>query len=165
MEHNDPPILATSFALLFLGRGRAPVLINKLRHAPLDDWDRDPEDVRNLVNVVGRDWKSQLNWQVVDSQAATLPDLQRAPILFLSGHKAPEFSPKEKMNLRDYINRGGFLLADACCGEPGFDQGFRRLMKELFPEDESTLRPLAEDHHIWRSRHLIDPAANPLWGI
>ena len=47
--------------LLFLARGRAPVLINKLRHAPLDDWDLDPEDVRNLVDVVGRDWKSQLD--------------------------------------------------------------------------------------------------------
>jgi Domain of unknown function (DUF4159)/Prenyltransferase and squalene oxidase repeat len=163
MEHDQ--LLATSFAVLFLARGRAPVLINKLHHAPLDDWDLDPDDVRNLVDIVGRDWKSQLDWQVVDSQTATLPDLQRAPILFLSGHKAPEFSSKEKMNLRDYIDRGGFLLADACCGEPGFDQGFRRLMKELFPEEESTLRPLAEDHHIWRSRHLIDPAANPLWGI
>ncbi len=165
MEHNDPPILATSFALLFLGRGRAPVLINKLRHAPLDDWDRDPEDVRNLVDVVGRDWKSLLTWQVVNSKTATVTDLQRAPILFLNGHKAPEFSPLEKKNLRDYIDRGGFLFAEACCGEREFDQGFRRLMKEIFPEDESTLRPLAEDHLVWRSRWFIDPANNPLWGI
>ena len=56
MENNE--ILATSFALLFLARGRVPVLINKLRHAPLDDWNLDPDDVRNIVDVVGRDWKS-----------------------------------------------------------------------------------------------------------
>ena len=40
-----------------LGRGRAPVLIQKVRHAPLDDWNRDPGDVAHLVEVVARDWK------------------------------------------------------------------------------------------------------------
>ena len=33
LVENDP-VLATSFALLFLAKGRAPVLINKLRHRP-----------------------------------------------------------------------------------------------------------------------------------
>ena len=45
------PIVATSFALLFLAKGRAPVLINKLRHGPGDDWNNDPDDVRNLVGA------------------------------------------------------------------------------------------------------------------
>ena len=43
------PILATSFAVLFLAKGRAPVLINKLRHLPLNDWNHDPDDIRNIV--------------------------------------------------------------------------------------------------------------------
>ena len=60
---------------LFLAKGRAPVLINKLRHAPVDDWDNDPDDVRNIVDVVGRDWKALLTWQIVDSQTATVADL------------------------------------------------------------------------------------------
>ena len=66
MEHNDPPVLATSFAILFLAKGRAPVLINKLRHFPTSDWNNDPDDVRNLVDHVSRDWKSLLTWQIVD---------------------------------------------------------------------------------------------------
>ena len=41
--------VATSFALLFLAKGRAPVLVNKLRHGPRNDWNHDPDDVRNLV--------------------------------------------------------------------------------------------------------------------
>ena len=59
-------VLATSFALLFLAKGRAPVLINKLVHAPSGDWNNDPDDIRNMVNVVSREWKSLLTWQVVD---------------------------------------------------------------------------------------------------
>ena len=43
-------MVATSFALLFLAKGRAPVLINKLRHSPDQDWNNDPDDVRNIVS-------------------------------------------------------------------------------------------------------------------
>jgi hypothetical protein len=99
---------------------------------------------------------------VVDSKSATVPDLQRAPILFLNVHKAPEFTPAEKRNLRDYVDQGGLIFAEACCGERGFDQGFRQLMKELFPEDDSALRPLLEDHPIWRSMYALDFASHPL---
>src|SRR5262249_37744496 len=48
IENN--PILSTSFAILFLAKGRAPVLINKLYHPPASDWNNDPDDVRNIVN-------------------------------------------------------------------------------------------------------------------
>jgi hypothetical protein len=39
-------LVATSFALLFLGEGSGLVLINKVRHGPLNDWNNDPVDVR-----------------------------------------------------------------------------------------------------------------------
>ena len=93
------------------------MLINKLRHAPLADWNNDPDDVRNLVGVVSRDWKSLLTWQVVDPANATVQDLLQAPIVFFNGHRAPEFSAAAKQNIREYVEQGGFLFADACCGE------------------------------------------------
>ena len=62
------PSVATSFAVLFLAKGRAPVLINKLRHGQSNDWDNDREDVRNLTALVARDWKHLLTWQVVDAE-------------------------------------------------------------------------------------------------
>ena len=85
-------VVATSFALMFLAEGRSPVLINKARHDPEDDWNRDPNDIRNLVDRVSSDWKSPLAWQSVDLDTASVDDLRRAPILFLNGHKAPEVS-------------------------------------------------------------------------
>jgi hypothetical protein len=159
------PVLATSFALLFLSKGRAPVLVNKLRHGPRADWNNDPDDARNLTAVVSRDWKTLLTWQAVDPDAATVPDLLQAPIAFLNGHQAPELTAAARRNLREFVEQGGFLLADACCSSKEFDAGFRRLVKELFPEEEYRLRPLSEDHPVWRARHLLSPDAYPLWGI
>ena len=85
--NQENELVATSFALLFLAKGRAPVLINKLRHMPAGDWNNDPDDIRNLVGVVSRDWKSLLTWQVVDPANATVQDLLQAPILFFNGHQ------------------------------------------------------------------------------
>jgi RNA polymerase sigma factor (sigma-70 family) len=163
--NQENELVATSFALLFLAKGRAPVLINKLFHRPLGDWNHDPDDVRNLVGIISRDWKSLLTWQVVDPSTATLPELLQAPILFFNGHKAPEFTLPEKKNLREYMDHGGVILAEACCGSPDFDRGFKALMTELFPEKSDPLRPLADDHPIWSARHLLNPNDHPLWGI
>ena len=112
MEHNDPPVLATSFAILFLAKGRAPVLINKLRHFPTSDWNNDPDDVRNLVDHVSRDWKSLLTWQIVDPASASVQDLLQAPILFFNGHRVPEFNAAARDNIRAYVEQGGFLFVD-----------------------------------------------------
>jgi RNA polymerase sigma factor (sigma-70 family) len=158
-------VLATSFALLFLTKGRTPVLINKLRHGPATDWDNDPDDIRNIVSIVSRDWKHALTWQIVDSKKATVADLLRAPILFMNGHNAPEMTAAEKKNLRDYVERGGFILAEACCSSADFDRGFRTLMEEVFPDKQNQLRSLVGDHPMWRARHLLNVDAHPLWGI
>ena len=161
----DDPLIATSFALLFLAKGRSPVLINKLRHGPQNDWSNDPDDIRNLVSLVSSDWKHLLTWQVVDPNTSTVEDLLQAPILFFNGHQVPVFSELGKKNLRDYVEQGGFIFADACCGEANFDAGFKALMKELFPEPEYDLHPLSEDHAVWRARHPLTPDVHPLWGI
>ena len=34
--------------------------------------------------------------------------------------------------LRDYLNRGGVLFADACCGSSSFDRSFRDLVQQLY---------------------------------
>jgi Domain of unknown function (DUF4159) len=161
------PFVTTSFSLLFLAKGRSPVLVNKLRHGPGADWNNDHDDITNLVGVVSRDWKHLLTWQVVDPNVATVEDMLQAPIGFLNGHEAPVFSAEGKARLRDYVEQGGVIFAEACCGRREFDHGFRALMREIFPEPELELHPLPEDHAVWRSKYnLLDTArVHPLWGI
>jgi len=167
---NRNALVTTSFAILFLAKGRSPVLVNKLRHGPGYDWNNDTDDIRNLVNVVSRDWKSVLGgqiltWQVVDPNLATVEDMLQAPIVYFNGHRTPEFTEEGEKNLRRYVEQGGFIFAESCCGEEEFDAGFRELMKRIFPEEGYGLHALSEDHAVWRSRHLLSPDVHPLWGI
>ena len=62
---------------------------------------------------------------------------ERAP-----GEKKERVGKPSKQKLRDFVDHGGFLFAEACCSAPEFDHGFRRLMKEVFPENEAQLQPL-----------------------
>ncbi|WP_435018880.1 DUF4159 domain-containing protein [Tundrisphaera sp. TA3] len=164
-QYEKFPVISTSFALLFLAKGRAPVLVNKLRHGPGNDWNNDGDDVRNLVGAISRDWNHLVTWQIVDPGSSRVEDMLQAPIAFLNGHEFPEFDDRSKKLLREYVEQGGFLFADACCGRKEFDRGFRALMKELFPEPEYDLRPLAEDHSVWRSKWPLSPGDHALWGI
>jgi hypothetical protein len=158
-------LVATSFALLFLARGRTPVLINKLRHAPGNDWDNDSSDVRNLVSTVSRDWKSQLSWQILDPDQANVADISRVPIVFFNGHESPQFSASAKQKLREYVEQGGSVFAEACCGRAEFDLGFRELIKEMFPEREHELRPLADDHPVWKAKNKLVPGSYAISGV
>ena len=94
----------------------------------------------------------------VDLRAATVEDLLETPVLFISGRDALALTAEHKENLRLYINQGGFIFAEACCGGAGFDAAFRALMKELFPDN--TLRLLPADHPIWFMASLIWPLSS-----
>ncbi len=170
------PVVSTSFALLFLSKGRTPILISKMVHGPGGDWDNDRNDARNLVSYVSRELfkKAPLAWQIFDAKRGLLRgdreellsvtgDLMQSPIAYFNGHKAPRFQDREKELLKEYIEQGGFILAEACCGQKEFDRGFRELMKELFPD--TPLRPLPADHQIWKSPFLINSNEFKLEGI
>ncbi len=160
----DPIVVSTSFALLFLSKGRRPILLSKLQREPADDWNRHQNDVAHLTRYVEQRWKRDLTWQVVDWKAATAEDLWQSPVLFLNGRDGLSLTPDEKESLRRYIDMGGFLFAEACCDGQQFDKDFRTLMAELFPD--SPLRLLPQDHPIWFAEQKVDSRyLRPLLGI
>jgi hypothetical protein len=163
--------LATSLALLFLSKGRRPVLLAKLKHGAEEDWNRRRNDLNNLTLYVEPRWKRELTWQIIDVEAASVDDLLQSPVLVFSGGRDPLASSEERQRqlatkLRDYLDRGGFLFAEADCCESGFDAGFRRLMEMVFPEPEYRLKPLDPSHPIWHAEEPV-PAEQlrPLLGI
>lgn len=159
--------VTTSFALLFLSKGRWPVLLSKIRHGQATDWNRHRDDAANLTQSVEAKWNRNLTWQTVDLGAVTSPEeLLVSPVLYFSGRDGIKLDRQHVELLRMYINRGGFIFADACCGGEGFNDDFRELMKQVFPEPEYRLQLLPPSHPIWRAEEPVDPDfLRPLYGI
>jgi hypothetical protein len=165
-ELEEDPYIATSLSLLFLAKGRRPVLISKLKHAPIDDWNHHRTDLANITGYVERRWKRDLTWQIIDSSHATPDDLLQSPVIFISGSVPPQFTDVQVNALREYIDRGGFLFVEACCGGEAFDHGFRALARQMFPEPEQQLKLLPPEHPVWTAEERVEPQyMRPLWGI
>jgi hypothetical protein len=161
-------LIGTSFALLFLSKGRRPVVISQLRHARNNDWIRHREGVGNLTRFVETIWKRDLTWQTIDLEKATVEDLLQTPVLFISGCDALDLTKDQKKLLRQYVEQGGFIFAEACegngCSGTAFDKAFRELMRELFPDNPMRLLP--QDHPMWYAERRVPPEhAKPLYGI
>ncbi len=165
LGENDPHI-GTSLALLFLAKGRRPVVAAKLKYGPGEDWNHHRKDLANLVTYTEKKWSRDLTWQVIDLDSAGADDLMEAPILYFNGEHTPQLSDEDVAKLREYVNRGGFILADAVCEGQEFDRGFRALIERMFPEPEHKLRLLPPEHPIWTAEEAISPQhVRPLWGV
>ncbi len=149
----DRETIATSLALLFLSKGRRPILLAKLKHEPSEDWNRHRGDAANLTHYVEGKWKRDLTWQVVDIRTADTDDLLEAPVLIINGRDGLTLSVAEKNKLREYIDRGGFIFAQDCCRGDGFHNAFTKLVKELFPD--TPLRDLPPDHPVWYAQERV----------
>jgi Domain of unknown function (DUF4159) len=176
------PVINTSFALLFLSKGRTPVLVSKIVHGPDQDWNNDRNDVKHLVEFASKELfkKQPLAWQAFnlfrgyegrptgespeEKKSGVVSELLQSPVAFFNGHQAPEFKEVEIEMLKEYIDNGGFVVAEACCGRPAFDQGFKRLLTELFPNG-AKLVDLEANHPIYKAFFSIDPRVFPLKGV
>lgn len=165
-EHLDDTRVSTSFYLLFLAKGRRPIVVAHLKHEPHGDWRRHRGALLNLAAAAEREWRLPLAHQVIDVEHATVEDLLQAPVLYISGHEAPRFTPEERQRLRMYVDRGGFLFFDQACQGGEFDAAVRQLIAQLFPGPDAKLSPLPPSHPIWRMERPINPAVSAeLWGV
>ncbi|HEX5472638.1 MAG TPA: DUF4159 domain-containing protein [Lacipirellulaceae bacterium] len=151
------PRISTAMALLFLSKGRRPVVMAKLKYGDGDAWEQHRRDAAHLTEYTEEAWGLGLTWQVMDPTTATVEDLLQSPVLYISGSQATNLLPQAK-KLRDYVDRGGFIFAEACCGDSSqFDAAFRQLMNAVFPEAEYKLQPLPPGHPIWRMQDVVRP--------
>ena len=134
----------TCFALIFLIKGRAPVLFNKLRFAGI--WNAHRRDIANLTRFIAWAKEQPFHWQIVDL-AAPIEELHDAPILYVSAESPPAWGVEEKKKVREFTDTGGTLLVEASCGNPAVRMWFKSLAAEVWPE--WPLEPLGADHPIY----------------
>lgn len=180
-------VIGTSLALLFLSKGRRPVVMSKVRFTESGDWNRHPSAVANLTRKLEKEWKRDLTWQTFDlnpgqferlqggelneAKERQVRDMLESPVLFFSGSDDFTLTETEVQNLRRYVESGGFIFAEACdgrgCNGKAFAAAFEREMQRVFPE--SKLRKLPPDHPVWYAQRRIDPKYLPegmwLYGI
>ena len=134
----------TAFALLFLARGRNPVLYNKLRFN--GDWNNRPRDLAQLTQWIAYKFERPVSWQVINLQ--TEPDeWHDAPIIYISGSKKFTLTDAEVGKLRTFIQQGGSIFSCTECQGRGFRDSIRKLYKRMLPEYEMT--PCQPGHKIY----------------
>jgi len=121
----------TNFAILFLARGRYPVLANKLKYR--GRWNSRPRDLANLTRWLSWNFERPVSWQVVDVDAP-IQEMHDAPILYISGAGACEFSDQEITKLRDYVLQGGLILAEASANSGDFTIDMQACYRRMLPE-------------------------------
>lgn len=153
-DSENGAIAGTAMCLLFLAKGQRSIVVSKYQHADTSaEWDLHRSGIPHLTRYVEQAWKRDLAWQVINGRAARAEDLLESPVLFISGRQNLFLSPQQKSALKTYVEQGGFIFAERACGGKAFDEAFRDLMKELFPE--SPLRPLPPDHPVWYAEEKI----------
>ncbi len=153
--------VATSFALLFLAKGKRQVVLGRLQHGQGNDWSKHSEGPRQLVRHLEKDWGRDLAWQTVQLSGATVAELLQTPVLMIAGQEPLSFTPDEKKLLKDYVEQNGFILFEATagdgCGDPKpFERSVQALCNELF---DGPLERLPPTHPIWYAERKVDAAA------
>ncbi len=109
------------------------------------DWYSNPTSVPNLVSFCNQNISTRLNPKVATVKA-TDPGIMQYPFVHMTGHGNVYFSDEALLNLRNYLNAGGFLHID---DNYGIDQYLRPQLQRLYPDEE-----------------LIElPASHPLFSV
>ncbi|MCA9413435.1 MAG: DUF4159 domain-containing protein [Candidatus Omnitrophica bacterium] len=76
-------------------------------------------------------------------------ELFKYPFAIMTGEGSFSLPETERINIRSYLERGGFILASAGCSSQEWDQSFRREIKRIFPNNE--LQKIGMDHMLFRT--------------
>ncbi len=117
--------------------------IARLHYQGGGDWYCDPSSLPNWLEL----FSARTGIATAATEAVVTldsEDLYQYPFLYASGHGRIALDSAEVVELRRYLEAGGFLYVD---DNYGLDPSFRALVAELFPEEE--LAPIAGSHPIY----------------
>lgn len=144
-------LVAAAVAAAWAGSGNRFVL-GQLKHDGA--WDPYPQVHERVFETL----TAMTNIPVDPSRrAVTLSDdkIFDTPFLLVKGNGPLRLSRDEKLRLRRYIDRGGFVLFDDTLADSRgpFAQSVRALMAELYPSQ--AFERLPPDHALFRSFFLL----------
>jgi len=116
------------------------------------DWTTDPGDIQTLMRFTNS--ALGIRYRPIHTTFETFSyNPAEIPILYLTGHEAFSLDEDQRQKLRLFVNDGGYLIGDACCGSEEFFKSFIAEMRQTFPD--RPLRPLAADHPLYTCHYRI----------
>lgn len=142
-------LLFVFFALLTLSgtTQNQGVKIALLKYNGGGDWYANPTSLPNLISYCNLNLKTNIYPDPSTVELGT-PEIFNFPFVHATGHGNIIFSENEAINLRAYLEAGGFLHVD---DNYGLNEYFRREMKKVFPEKE--LVELPPSHPIFHQKY------------
>jgi hypothetical protein len=126
------------------------VKIALLKYNGGGDWYSDPTALPNLIKYCNKELKTNIFPEPSTIEIGS-PEIFNFPFVHLTGHGNIILSENESMNLRIYLEAGGFLHVD---DNYGLDEYFRREMKKVFPNKE--LVELPPTHPIFHQKYDLN---------
>jgi hypothetical protein len=96
------------------------------------DWYANPTSLPNLIRFCNLN----INTKIKPKPATVEPsssDIFSFPFIHMTGHGNVVFNSEEEINLRNYLNSGGFLHID---DNYGMNEYIRKAIKKLFPNQD-----------------------------
>jgi len=150
---NTGKTLGTAYALLFLIRGRNPVLFNKLEHG--GDWNNRPRDMASAALWISTTFEKAMNWQIVNPDVP-VAEWHDAPLLYIAGSRNFAIAAQNEEKLRTFVNQGGTIFSCTECGGAGFKANISAVYAKLFPQYK--LAPAPPAHEIYTVYYKPNPA-------
>ena len=123
------------------------VKIALLKYNGGGDWYSDPTALPNLIEFCNQNLKTNIYEEPSTIEIGSA-EIFNFPFVHLTGHGNIILSESEAMNLRVYLEGGGFLHID---DNYGLDEYIRREMKKVFPNKEFTELP--PTHAIFHQKY------------
>jgi hypothetical protein len=142
-------LLSTIFTLfLFAASGQnSGVKIALVKYNGGGDWYSDPTALPNLIEFCNSNLNTNINPEPSTIEIGSA-EIFNFPFLHLTGHGNIVLSENEAINLRVYLEGGGFLHCD---DNYGIDEYFRREMKKVFPDKDFV--ELSPSHPIFHQKY------------
>ncbi len=111
------------------------------------DWYSDPTALPNLIEYCNENLKTTIYEEPSTIEIGS-PEIFNFPFTHLTGHGNIILSESDAINLRVYLEGGGFLHVD---DNYGLDEYLRREMKKVFPNKEFVELP--PSHPIFHQKY------------
>ncbi len=150
----------TAYAILFLARGRSPVILQKLQ---LDTHTNNrARDAASLVKWARKQTERHVNWQLTRLDY-DMSDLRQAPILYLASDEAAKIPEAQWAPLKQYIDEGGLLLVADESADGRLAKSMEDLLERFYPR--YVLRDLPKDHPFITSNFKAGDLDVPVRGL